>query len=100
LQRLPLRRGSARKCRPPLIYQTEGARNVPTIAAVPAAAFDPTEVWRLMRWVQANPADDSYAAFGAKAKAAGCAGYIVSFLGRRVVYFGHTAETHVEHFPK
>ena len=44
--------------------------------------------------------DDSYAAFGAKAKAAGCAGYIVSFLGRRVVYFGHTAETHVEHFPK
>jgi hypothetical protein len=32
--------------------------------------------------------------------AAGCAGYIVSFLGRRVVYFGRTAETHVEHFPK
>ena len=26
------------------------------------------------------------------------AGYIVSFLGRRALYFGRTAETHVEHF--
>jgi hypothetical protein len=50
--------------------------------------------------VQANPADYSYVAFCEKAKAAGCAGYLVSFLGRRVVYFGRTAETHVEHFPK
>ena len=32
-------------------------------------------------------------------KAAGCAGYIVSFLGRRVLYIGRTAETHVELFP-
>lgn len=65
-----------------------------------AAAFDPAEVERLVRWAQANPADYSYVAFSEKAKAAGCAGYIVSFLGRRVVYFGRTAETHVEHFPK
>jgi uncharacterized protein YbcV (DUF1398 family) len=65
-----------------------------------AAAFDATEVERLVRWAQANPADYSYVAFSEKAKAAGCAGYLVSFLGRRVVYFGRTAETHVEYFPK
>ncbi|GGJ44948.1 DUF1398 domain-containing protein [Neoroseomonas lacus] len=65
-----------------------------------AAAFDAAEIERLVRWAQANPADYSYVAFCEKAKGAGCAGYLVSFLGRRVVYFGRTAETHVEHFPK
>jgi uncharacterized protein YbcV (DUF1398 family) len=34
-----------------------------------------------------------------KAVAAGTAGYIVSFLGRRAVYFGRTGECHVEYFP-
>lgn len=65
-----------------------------------AAAFDAAEVERLVRWAQANAADYSYVAFCEKVKAAGCAGYLVSFPGRRVVYFGRTAETHVEHFPK
>lgn len=65
-----------------------------------AAPFDATEVERLVHWAQANPADYSYVAFCEKVKAAGCAGYLVSFLGKRVVYFGRTAETHVEHFPK
>jgi len=65
-----------------------------------AAAFDATKVESLVRWAQANPADYSYLAFCEKAKAAGCAGYLVSFPGRRVVYFGRTAETHVEYFPK
>ncbi len=64
-----------------------------------AAAFDVAELARLVRWAQANPADYSYVAFCEKARAAGCAGYLVSFLGRRVVYFGRSAETHVEHFP-
>lgn len=78
-------------------------------SGITAKAFDAAEVERLVRWAQtsatlanptlADPTDYSYAAFGAKAKAAGCAGYIVSFLGRRVVYFGRTAETHVEDFP-
>lgn len=27
-------------------------------------------------------------------------GYLVSFLGRRVVYYGSTAEAHVELFPQ
>jgi uncharacterized protein YbcV (DUF1398 family) len=69
-------------------------------AGTVAAAFDAAEVERLVRWAQANPADYSYVAFCKKVKDAGCAGYMVSFLGRRVVYFGRTAETHVEHFPK
>ncbi|CCE02448.1 hypothetical protein [Bradyrhizobium sp. STM 3809] len=64
-----------------------------------ASTFDVPMIERLVRWAQTNPADYSYTAFCEKAKAAGCAGYIVSFLGRRVVYFGRSAATHVEHFP-
>ena len=64
-----------------------------------AASFDASEIQRLVRWAQANPPDYSYAAFCEQAKSAGCAGYFVSFPGRRVLYFGRTAETHVEHFP-
>ena len=64
-----------------------------------AATFNATEIERLVRWAQANSAHYTYPAFCEQAIAAGCAGYIVSFLGRRVVYFGRTAETHAEHFP-
>jgi uncharacterized protein YbcV (DUF1398 family) len=64
-----------------------------------AFSFDAAEVERLVRWAQANTPDYSYKAFCQRAKAAGCAGYLVSFLGRRVVYFGRTAEVHIEHFP-
>lgn len=42
----------------------------------------------------------SYKGFRRKAKRAGCAGYLVSFLGRRAVYFGRTGDTHVERFPQ
>lgn len=41
----------------------------------------------------------SYKGFCEKAASAGCAGYIVSFSGRRALYIGRTAETHVENFP-
>ena len=64
------------------------------------AAFDGDGVEALVRWAQANGPDYSYAAFCEKVRAAGCAGYLVSFLGRRVVYYGRTAETHVELFPQ
>ena len=53
-----------------------------------------------VKWAQANPPEYSYSAFCKNVKAFGCAGYIVSFSGRRVLYFGRTAETHVEHFPQ
>ncbi|HET9929992.1 MAG TPA: hypothetical protein VFQ35_04860 [Polyangiaceae bacterium] len=65
-----------------------------------AAEFNPAVVERAVREAQANAPGYTYAGFCAKVKAAGCAGYMVSFLGRRVVYFGRTGETHVEHFPK
>lgn len=52
-----------------------------------------------IREAQRGAADFTYKDFCRKVKAAGCAGYIVSFSGRRVLYFGRKAETHVEHFP-
>ena len=41
----------------------------------------------------------TYKGFCEKAAAAGCAGYVVSFSGRRAVYLGRAAQTHVETFP-
>jgi uncharacterized protein YbcV (DUF1398 family) len=38
--------------------------------------------------------------FRGEIAAAGCVGYIVSLPGRRVVYYGRTADCHVEYFPK
>jgi uncharacterized protein YbcV (DUF1398 family) len=64
-----------------------------------AADFDPAGVAALIRWAQSGSADYSYAGFSRPAKARGCAGYVVSFPGRRVLYFGRDAQTHVEHFP-
>jgi uncharacterized protein YbcV (DUF1398 family) len=65
-----------------------------------AERFDQDGVIAQIKWAQANPPDYSYATFCKNVKALGCAGYIVSVLGRRVVYFGRTAETHVEYFPQ
>ncbi len=64
-----------------------------------ALAFDPDGVAAQVRWAQADPPGYSYEAFSRNVMAAGCVGYLVSFPGRRVVYFGRTGETHVEHFP-
>ena len=66
----------------------------------PNLDFNAEEVEQAVREAQSNVPGYSYAGFCAKVKAAGCAGYMVSFLGKRVVYFGRTAETHVEHFPQ
>jgi uncharacterized protein YbcV (DUF1398 family) len=65
-----------------------------------AAEFRAQEVGRAVQEAQRKVPGYTYAGFCAKVKAAGCAGYMVSFLGRRVVYFGRTAQTHVEHFPQ
>lgn len=73
--------------------------NRPMSGAI-SEAFDTDGVKAQIRWAQANPADYSYAAFCENVQAAGCAGYLVSFPGRRALYFGRTAETHVEHFPQ
>ena len=63
------------------------------------AAFDPAALGAAIREAQTLAPGYTYKGFCAKARAAGCAGYIVSFTGRRAVYFGRTAEIHVEHFP-
>lgn len=42
----------------------------------------------------------TYKGFCDKVAAAGCAGYMVSFSGRRVVYYGRTGDVHVEFFPQ
>lgn len=74
--------------------------DMPHSAGSVAAAFNSGDVGALVRWAQADGPDYSYVAFSEKVKDAGCAGYLVSFLGRRVVYYGRTAETHVELFPQ
>lgn len=73
--------------------------NQPSAGKV-AARFDPAGVAAQIKWAQSNLPDYSYAAFCSNVKALGCAGYIVSFSGKRVLYFGRTAEAHTEHFPK
>ena len=74
-------------------------KNLPTEEKV-AQSFDQPGIAAQIKWAQANLPEYSYKAFCTNVKALGCAGYIVSFLGRRVLYFGRTAETHVEHFPQ
>lgn len=73
--------------------------NRPSDEAV-GSQFDQRAVADQIKWAQANPPEYTYAAFCKNVKAFGCAGYMVSFPGRRVFYFGRTAETHVEHFPQ
>lgn len=64
-----------------------------------AAGFDAGRIESAIREAQQLVAGYTYAGFCRKVIAAGCAGYMVSFSGRRAVYYGRTAETHVEHFP-
>lgn len=64
-----------------------------------APAFDAATVQAAIREAQTNAPGYSYRGFCSKIAAAGCAGYLVSFLGRRVLYFGRTAEVHTELFP-
>lgn len=63
------------------------------------ASFDAAALQAAIREAQTLALGYTYKGFCRKAKAAGCAGYLVSMLGRRAVYFGRTGETHVELFP-
>jgi uncharacterized protein YbcV (DUF1398 family) len=65
-----------------------------------AGALDVAAVQAAIKEAQQLVPGYTYAGFCAKVMGAGCAGYIVSFTGRRAVYFGRTAETHVEYFPQ
>jgi uncharacterized protein YbcV (DUF1398 family) len=74
----------------------EGEKTAGTVAE----NFNATGVETAVREAQANLAGYTYRGFCETVKSHGCAGYFVSFPGRRAVYFGRTAETHVEHFPQ
>ncbi len=65
-----------------------------------AATLDAGALQAAVKEAQQLTSGYTYTGFCQKVMAAGCAGYIVSFSGRRAVYFGRTAETHVEHFPQ
>lgn len=64
-----------------------------------AQAFDTEAVKAAIREAQQQVPGYTYRGFCAKITAAGCAGYVVSFSGRRAVYSGRTGETHIERFP-
>jgi uncharacterized protein YbcV (DUF1398 family) len=61
--------------------------------------FDVSAIQAAIRDAQQLVPDYTYKGFCQKVIKAGCAGYVVSFIGRRAVYMGRTAETHIEHFP-
>lgn len=64
-----------------------------------AERFDPALIKEALREAQALVAGYSYRGFCAKVAGAGCAGYLVSLTGERVLYYGRCGETHTEHFP-
>ncbi len=83
-------------------YQPDGDSlelSFPPLGVAVAEAFDAATIQSGIREAQTNAPGYTYHGFCRKVMAAGCAGYVVSLLGRRVVYFGRTAETHVELMP-
>jgi uncharacterized protein YbcV (DUF1398 family) len=64
-----------------------------------AATFAPGPIQAAIKEAQQLVPGYTYKGFCRKVAAAGCAGYTVSFPGRRALYVGRTAEIHVEHFP-
>lgn len=64
-----------------------------------ARRFDAKGIQTAIREAQQLVAGYTYLGFCEKIASAGCAGYVVSFSGRRALYIGRTAETHVENFP-
>jgi len=65
-----------------------------------APALDTMAVQAAIKEAQQLVPGYRYLGFCSKVRAAGCAGYLVSFSGRRAVYYGRTAELHLEHFPR
>lgn len=62
-----------------------------------AAEFSASAVAAAVHQSQRN--EHTYMDFISKTMSAGCVGYFVQITGRRVIYFGRTGESHVEHFP-
>jgi uncharacterized protein YbcV (DUF1398 family) len=73
-------------------------KTVPTPTPV-TETFDASVVRQAIREAQQLAPGYTYKGFCAKVARAGCAGYVVSLIGRRVLYYGRTCETHTEYFP-
>jgi uncharacterized protein YbcV (DUF1398 family) len=61
-------------------------------------SFDAARIKEAIREAQQLVPGYTYQGFCAKVARAGCAGYLVSLLGRRVLYYGRSGETHTESF--
>lgn len=83
-------------------YQPDGEtlelKAAPASVAV-AERFDQVVVKDAIREAQQMAPGYSYKKFCTKVMGAGCSGYIVSLLGKRVVYYGRTGDIHTEYFP-
>jgi uncharacterized protein YbcV (DUF1398 family) len=79
----------------------ENSVDVPThkIDVPVAPSFDAVRIQAAIKEAHQLVPGYTYLGFCKNVISAGCAGYIVSFSGRRALYIGRTAETHVEHFP-
>lgn len=83
-------------------YRPDGSMlDLPTHALYTPIAdkFDLAPIQAAIRAAQTQAPGYSYLGFCRTVAAAGCASYLVSFLGRRAVYLGRTGESHVELFP-
>jgi uncharacterized protein YbcV (DUF1398 family) len=78
--------------------ETIELQTAPTPTPV-AESFDASLVREAIREAQQLAPGYTYKGFCVKVAKAGCAGYVVSLLGRRVLYCGRTCETHTEYFP-
>jgi uncharacterized protein YbcV (DUF1398 family) len=80
-------------------YYLPNGDSVVVDASRPKTAVSERFVGALIREAQTNAPGYTYSGFCDKVAGAGCAGYVVSFPGRRVLYYGRTGEAHTEHFP-
>jgi uncharacterized protein YbcV (DUF1398 family) len=65
-----------------------------------AELFNIEAVQEAIKEAQMKLVSYTYKGFCKKIMIAGCAGYMVSFLGKRVLYFGRTGETYIEYFSR
>lgn len=82
-------------------YMPDGQSLELKTASVPAVAecFDAGTIKEALREAQTLAPGYTYKGFCTKVAAAGCAGYMVSLPGKRVLYYGRTGQTHTEYFP-
>lgn len=84
-----------------IYYMPDGSSEIVPNGAVAGsapAAFSAAGVEAAVRAIQAGRI--KYGEFCERILAAGCVGYCVSMAGRCAVYYGRTAESHIERFPQ